>query len=67
MTTTTTTTDTKLFSAPYIWMLVGRIPSGAWQVSAMVEGHLVTRTYYHCTEKEAVAEFRWEMASRQGD
>ena len=36
------------------------IPSGAWQVSAIIGGHLVTRTYYGYTRREAVMRYRQE-------
>ena len=36
-------------------------PSGAWRVSAMRGGHLVSRVYYGFTKREALAEFRHEM------
>jgi len=39
-------------------------PSGAWRVSAMRDGHLVTRVYYGFTKREALAEFRHEMEGR---
>jgi hypothetical protein len=39
-------------------------PSGAWRISAMHDGHLVTRVYYYYTKREALAEFRHEMKGR---
>lgn len=40
-------------------MTIERIfPSGAWLVSAIVDGHLVTRIYYGHTKREAVSLFR---------
>jgi len=36
-------------------------PSGAWRVSAMRGGRLVSRVYYGFTKREALAEFRHEM------
>jgi len=36
-------------------------PSGAWQVSAVVGGYLVTRTYYGYTKREAISTFRSEV------
>lgn len=41
-------------------------PSGAWRVSAMCEGHLVTRVYYYYSKREALAEFRREMKRELG-
>jgi hypothetical protein len=35
-----------------------KIPSGAWEVSDIVGGYLVTRTYYGYTKSEALALFR---------
>ena len=35
-------------------------PSGAWQVSDIIGGYLVTRTYYGYTKREAIALFRAE-------
>jgi hypothetical protein len=34
------------------------VPSGAWQVSNIVGGYLVTRTYYGYTAQEALQAFR---------
>jgi hypothetical protein len=39
--------------------------SGAWIVSEIVGGYLVSRTYYGYTKREAVALFR--AAKRRGD
>lgn len=36
-------------------------PSGAWRVSAIVAGHLVTRTYLYYTKRQAVAMFRADI------
>lgn len=42
-------------------MTITRIfPSGAWQVSTIINGYLVTRTYYGYTKREAIALFRSE-------
>lgn len=37
-------------------------PSGAWRISSMIGGHLVSRVYFGYTKREAVAMFREEMA-----
>lgn len=42
-------------------------PSGAWQVSAIVRGYLVTRMYYGYTKREAVQEFRRDTAQPKGE
>lgn len=43
-------------------MLIEKVyPSGAWQISGIVDGHLVTRTYYGCTKREAKREFICEF------
>lgn len=34
--------------------------SGAYQISAVIGGHLVTRTYYGYTKRESVQEFNKE-------
>lgn len=39
-------------------------PSGAWRISAMRGGHLVSRVYYESTKREALAAFRQEMKGR---
>ena len=39
-------------------MTVTRLHSGAYQVSAIIRGYLVTRTYYGYTKREAVRLFR---------
>ena len=39
-------------------MTTTRLHSGAWQVSAIVRGYLVTRTYYGYTKRDAVRLFR---------
>lgn len=44
-------------------MTATRLPNGAWQVSALVYGFLVTRTYYGYTKREALSMFREEMQS----
>jgi len=36
-------------------------PSGAWRISDIVRGVLVTRVYFDYTKKEAVALFKEEM------
>lgn len=33
---------------------------GAWVISAVIKGYLVTRQYYGYTKKEAIAEFKAE-------
>jgi hypothetical protein len=40
---------------------VDRNAEGAWRVSAIVGGFLVTRCYYGFTRRESVARFRAEM------
>lgn len=37
------------------------IPSGSWQVSDIVSGHLVQRQYYGYTKRAALAAFRKEF------
>ena len=39
-------------------------PSGAWRISAMCDGHLVSRVYYGFTKREALAAFRYEMKGK---
>jgi len=39
-------------------------PSGAWRISALCDGRLVSRVYYGFTKREALAEFRHEMEGR---
>jgi hypothetical protein len=33
-------------------------PSGAWEISAIVQGCLVRRVYYFMSKHEAIAEFK---------
>lgn len=44
-------------------MTVGRNYEGAWVISAIVDGYLVTRRYYGYTKREAVRLFRRETAN----
>lgn len=37
-------------------------PSGAWQVSDVIAGQLVTRQYYGFSRRKAIEEFNGEMA-----
>jgi hypothetical protein len=39
-----------------------KFPSGAWEVSDIVGGYLVTRIYYFYTKREAIALFRKEVS-----
>lgn len=32
--------------------------SGAWIISAIIRGHLITRTYYGYTKQNAIRDFR---------
>lgn len=43
-------------------MSIVRLHTGAWQCSDIIGGHLVTRTYYGMTKREARAVFRREFA-----
>ncbi len=43
-------------------LTVDRTSEGAWRVSAIVGGYLITRRYIGYTRREAVAMFRREMA-----
>lgn len=38
-----------------------KLHSGAYQVSAIIRGHLVTRTYYGYTKREAARRFRQDV------
>lgn len=42
-------------------MTAERNYAGAWIVSDIVAGYLVTRSYYGYTKREAVADFKREM------
>lgn len=35
-----------------------KLHNGAWQVSAIIGGYLVTRTYYGYTKREALRQFK---------
>lgn len=39
-------------------MTIERTFQGAWRISTIYKGHLVTRQYFFYTKKEAVAEFK---------
>jgi hypothetical protein len=39
-------------------MTIERTFQGAWRVSAIVDGYLVTRQFFGYTKKEAVAAFK---------
>lgn len=39
------------------------IPSGAWRVSAIIDGYYVTRQYIGYTKREAVRMFRTETGT----
>jgi hypothetical protein len=41
---------------------IERNRAGAYVVSDIIDGHLVTRTYYGCTRREALAWFRQDVA-----
>ena len=38
-------------------------PSGAWEISDLVNGYLIRRVYYGYTKREAIAEFKAEVQS----
>ena len=40
-----------------------QFPSGAWTISDIVNGYLVSRTYYGYTKREAMAAFRAEVGN----
>ena len=46
-------------------LTINRNAEGAWRVSAIVGGFLVTRVYYGFTRRESVARFRAEMKGGQ--
>lgn len=44
-------------------MTVQRLLNGAWSISAIINGHLFTRTYYGYTKREAVEMFKGFLRS----
>lgn len=40
-------------------------PSGAYEISDIISGYLVCRTYYFCSKREALQEFRYEFPRRK--
>lgn len=42
-------------------MSIERNYSGAWVISDIIEGYLVTRQYYFYTKREAIRQFRAEF------
>ena len=47
----------------HLSLTISRLHSGAWQVSAITGGHLLTRTYYGYTKREAVRLYKQECAA----
>ena len=47
-------------------MTAERNQAGAWIVSALVRGYLVTRRYYGYTRREAIRAFRAEVERGKG-
>lgn len=43
-------------------MTIDKNAEGAWRISDIINGYLVTRTYYFYTKREAQKEFRKEFA-----
>lgn len=41
-------------------MTATKLHNGAWQISDIIGGHLVTRTYYGYTKREALRLFKSE-------
>lgn len=41
-------------------MTVEKTFQGAWRISAIVNGHLITRQYFFYTKTEAIEEFKTE-------
>jgi hypothetical protein len=39
-------------------MTIERTFQGAWRISGIIDGHLVTRQFFGYTKKEAVAAFK---------
>jgi hypothetical protein len=44
-------------------MTIERTFQGAWRISDIIDGQLVSRQYFFYTKKEAIAEFRKETAT----
>ena len=44
-------------------MTIEKTIQGAWRVSAMLKGYLVSRQYFGYTKKEAMAAFREDTRS----
>ena len=45
-------------------MTVERTLQGAWRISAMIDGYLVTRQYFDYTKREAIALFKADTTAR---
>jgi hypothetical protein len=39
-------------------MSTEKTAQGAWRISDIIDGHLVSRVYFYYTKREAIAEFR---------
>lgn len=44
-------------------MLIERNTQGAWVISDIIDGYLVTRKYYGYTKRDAVREFKADTAN----
>jgi hypothetical protein len=42
-------------------MSIDKNNEGAWRISDIIGGYLVTRTYYFYTKREAIAKFKAEF------
>ena len=45
-------------------MTIDKSYSGAWVISDIVRGYLVTRQYYFYTKREAIRQFKAEFPQR---
>ena len=44
-------------------MTIEKTFQGAWRVSDIIDGYLITRQYFFCTKKEAIEQFKAETES----
>lgn len=42
-------------------MTIDKTSEGAWRISAIIDGYLVTRRYYFYSRKEAIKRFKTEQ------
>ena len=47
-------------------MSIDRNSEGAWRISEIINGYLITKTYYSYTKREAIRQFREHKRELEG-